>query len=68
MRTLRAERKLEAMKLDYLVAYVKKVDRIGELLGWKRGGKSNAGSGVGEAIKDILEVFKCRPSAIMGHI
>jgi len=66
-RMLKAEQKLDSMKLDYLLAYLKKVDRMTELLGWKRGGKANAGSEVAEAIKeivangglkDILEVFK----------
>ena len=36
LRTLRAERKLEAMKLDHLLAYLKKVNRITELLDGNR--------------------------------
>ena len=66
-RMLEAEHTRESMKLDYLLAYLRKVDRITERLGWKRGGKANAGSEVAEAIKeiiangglkDILEAFK----------
>ena len=66
-RRVEAERIAESERMDQLLAYLKKVNRIAELLGLERGAKPNAGTGLDEAMKivfadggltDILRAFK----------
>ena len=62
-----AARAAESQNLDELLAYVKKVKRIAELMGYERSAKPNAGAGLDEFMKtlladggltDILKAFK----------
>ena len=49
------ERIAESERMDQLVAYLKKVNRIAELLGLERGTKPGAGAGLDELLKIVLE-------------
>ena len=66
-RRVEAARIAESQKLDDLLAYVKKVKRIVELMGYERSAKPSAGAGLDEFAKilfadgrltDILQAFK----------